>query len=108
MATGARSSDIVGRYGGEEFLIIVENATLEAVRDLAERIRIRVLADPFVENTEKLFVTLSLGVAEARPEDSAESLIERADQAMYEAKAAGRNRVRTERDIGSASRAPNA
>jgi diguanylate cyclase (GGDEF)-like protein len=105
MATGARSSDIVGRYGGEEFLIIVENATLDVVRDLAERIRIRVLADPFMENAEKLFITLSLGVAEARPEDSAESLIERADQAMYEAKAAGRNRVRTERDIGSSGKA---
>ncbi len=104
MVTGARSSDIVGRYGGEEFLIIFENATLDVARDLAERIRIRVLADPFIENAEKLFVTVSLGVAQARPGESEESLIERADQAMYEAKAAGRNRVRTELDIGPSSR----
>ena len=108
MVTGARSSDIVGRYGGEEFLIVFENATLDIGRDLAERIRIRVLADPFNEDARKLFVTVSLGVAEARPDDSAESLIKRADQAMYEAKAAGRNRVRTELDIGASSKAPNA
>ena len=107
MVTGARSSDIVGRYGGEEFLIIFENATLDVARDLAERIRIRVLADPFVEDAEKLFVTVSLGVAEARPGDSAEALIERADQAMYEAKAAGRNRVRTELDIGTSRNTSN-
>ena len=107
MVTGARSSDIVGRYGGEEFLIIFEDATLDVARDLAERIRIRVLADPFIEDAQKLFVTLSLGVAEARPEESAESLIERADQAMYEAKAAGRNRVRTELDIGASNKAAN-
>ena len=105
MVTGARSSDIVGRYGGEEFLIIFEDATLDVARDLAERIRIRVLADPFIEDAQKLFVTVSLGVAEARPEESAESLIERADQAMYESKAAGRNRVRTELDIGASAKA---
>ena len=102
MVTGARSSDIVGRYGGEEFLILFEDATLDIARDLAERIRIRVLADPFLEDSAKLFITVSLGVAEARPDDSADSLVRRADQAMYEAKAAGRNRVRTERDIGKA------
>ena len=105
MVTGARSSDIVGRYGGEEFLIIFEDATLDVARDLAERIRIRVLADPFIEDAEKLFVTVSLGVAEARPDESEASLIERADLAMYEAKAAGRNSVRTELDIGLSSRA---
>ena len=103
MVTGARSSDIVGRYGGEEFLIIFENATLDVARDLAERIRIRVLADPFIEDAEKLFVTVSLGVAQARADETEESLIERADQALYEAKAAGRNRVRTELDIRASS-----
>ena len=104
MVTGARSSDIVGRYGGEEFLIIFEDATLDVARDLAERIRIRVLADPFIEDSAKLFVTVSLGVAEAHAGETAESLIGRADQAMYEAKAAGRNRVCTEHDIGAASK----
>jgi len=99
MVTGARSSDIVGRYGGEEFLIIFEGATLDVARDLAERIRIRVLADPFMEDSTKLFITVSLGVAEACAGESAESVIRRADQAMYAAKAAGRNRVCTERDI---------
>ena len=103
MVTGARSSDIVGRYGGEEFLIIFEDATLDVARDLAERIRIRVLADPFIEDSTKLFVTVSLGVAESRADDSAESLIGRADRALYEAKSAGRNRVCTEGDFGKAS-----
>ena len=105
MVTGARSSDIVGRYGGEEFLIIFENATLDVARDLAERIRVRVLADPFIEDSEQLFVTVSLGVAAARAGEDAESLICRADQAMYEAKAAGRNRVRTELDIAPSNKA---
>jgi diguanylate cyclase (GGDEF)-like protein len=108
MVTGARGSDIVGRYGGEEFLIIFENATLDVAHDLAERIRIRVLADPFIEDADKLFVTVSLGVAAARPDDDERSLIRRADQALYEAKAAGRNRVCSEQDTGPSSKAPNA
>jgi diguanylate cyclase (GGDEF)-like protein len=108
MVSAARSTDIVGRYGGEEFLIIFEGAARDVARDLAERIRIRVLADPFNENSEQLFLTVSLGVAEARPGEGVESLIERADRALYEAKAAGRNRVRTELDIGTSSEAPDA
>ena len=74
-------------------------------RDLSERIRIRVLADPFIENSTKLHVTVSLGVAEAHDGDDAQTLIRRADMALYEAKTAGRNRVRTELDISSTSRA---
>lgn len=108
MVTGARGSDIVGRYGGEEFLIIFEGATLDVARDLAERIRIRVLADPFIEDSKKLHITVSLGVAEARAGDNAETLIRRADMALYEAKEAGRNRVRTELDITADSRATTA
>ena len=105
MVTGARGSDIVGRFGGEEFLIIFENTTLDMARDLAERIRIRVLADPFIEDSTALHVTVSLGVARARDDDDADALIYRADQALYEAKTAGRNRVRTELDITESSKA---
>ncbi len=105
MVTGARSSDIVGRYGGEEFLIIFEDASLDVARDLSERIRIRVLADPFIEDSTTLHMTVSLGVAQARASDDAETLIRRADLALYEAKTAGRNRVRTELDITATSRA---
>ena len=105
MVTGARGSDIVGRYGGEEFLIIFDNASLDVARDLAERIRIRVLADPFLEDSTKLHVTVSLGVAAAREGDDADTLIQRADMALYEAKEAGRNRVRTELDIVATSKA---
>jgi two-component system cell cycle response regulator len=107
MVTGARGSDTVGRYGGEEFLIIFEKASLDVARDLAERIRIRVLGDPFIEDSMRLYVTVSLGVAEARDDDDAETLIQRADMALYEAKTAGRNRVRTELDIRPTSKATN-
>jgi len=104
MATGARNSDIVGRYGGEEFLIIFDAAPLDVARELAERIRLRVMADPFMEQATELAVTVSLGVAQARDTDDVDSLTARADRAMYAAKRAGRNRVRTERDILQRSR----
>ena len=99
MVTGARGSDLVGRYGGEEFLIIIDDAELETASDLAERIRVRVMADPFCEDSVSLWVTTSFGVAQARADDNVESLTSRADQAMYAAKKAGRNRVRTELEI---------
>jgi two-component system cell cycle response regulator len=99
MVTGARASDCVGRYGGEEFLIIFDNATLDTAKELAERIRIRIMADPFCEDSVKLWMTTSFGVAQARAEDTVETLTARADQAMYLAKKGGRNQVRTEREL---------
>jgi diguanylate cyclase (GGDEF)-like protein len=99
MVTGARGSDIVGRYGGEEFMIIFDDTALAAARDLAERIRVRVMADPFHEASTSLWVTVSFGVAQARPDDTVETLTSRADQAMYVAKRGGRNQVRTEEDL---------
>jgi hypothetical protein len=104
MVTGARGSDLVGRYGGEEFLIIFDDADLETASDLAERIRVRVMADPFCEDSVSLWVTTSFGVAQARADDTVESLTSRADQAMYAAKKAGRNRVRTELEVPAAGR----
>jgi diguanylate cyclase (GGDEF)-like protein len=106
MVTGARGTDIVGRYGGEEFMIIFDDTELETARDLAERIRIRVMADPFHEETTSLWVTVSFGVALARPDDTVETLTSRADQAMYVAKRGGRNQVRTEEDLEPAEGAP--
>ena len=105
MVTGARSSDCVGRYGGEEFLIIFDDATLDTARDLAERIRIRIMADPFCEDSVSLWITTSFGVAQARTDDTVETLTSRADRAMYLAKEGGRNQVRTEQELASSSAA---
>ena len=99
MVKGARGSDVVGRYGGEEFMIIFDDATLENAHDLAERIRIRVMADPIREDQTDLWVTVSFGVAQARLDDTVATLASRADRAMYVAKRGGRNQVRTEEDL---------
>lgn len=99
MESGARTSDVLGRYGGEEFILVFDDATLELASALAERIRGRVAADPVHKGAIALQVTLSLGVAEARSGDNVESLLARADSALYAAKKAGRNCVRTEMEV---------
>ena len=96
MESGARTSDILGRYGGEEFVLIFDNTTLDVASALAERIRARVFADPMQKDGITEQVSLSLGVAEAQKGDSVESLLARADSALYAAKRAGRNCVRTD------------
>ncbi|WP_374567709.1 GGDEF domain-containing protein [Ideonella sp.] len=85
-----RGSDRLARWGGEEFLLLVPATGLHAAHELAERIRQAAAAAPWRHG---LAVTLSLGVAECRPDDSVDSLIGRADRALYAAKAAGRDRV---------------
>jgi len=87
-----RRSDLVVRYGGEEFAVLCEGDAA-AVARLAERLlamvrAIRVQLDPHV-----LSVTVSVGLAEARPGERAEDLVERADRALYEAKHGGRDRA---------------
>jgi diguanylate cyclase (GGDEF)-like protein len=85
-----RAYDILGRYGGEEFLIIMPDTTLEEARGLAERIRIRVKEEKVNTTT----VTMSLGVVCVEESDrSLDDIIRRADQNLYSAKKAGKDRV---------------
>lgn len=90
-----RSADVVGRYGGEEFAVLLEGASQRAALETAERLREAIAALTFQPPGGLLRVTLSLGVASALPEDTdAEQLIKRADQALYRCKAEGRDCVR--------------
>ncbi|AGX86754.1 GGDEF domain-containing protein [Candidatus Symbiobacter mobilis] len=94
----ARATDTVGRWGGEEFLILCPNTDLDGCAEFAERIRIEVGAEEYGPAGHR---TVSIGVAAFRVGDSTESLLLRADGALYHAKNSGRNRV--EREQPSAS-----
>ncbi len=85
-----RDTDIIGRYGGEEFLVILPDTPIGEAVKVAERIRKLIEATEFPEGFR---VTISCGVSQLRPQDSVESLIKRADEALYKAKKAGRNRT---------------
>lgn len=88
-----RKEDVAGRWGGEEFLAVLPNTDLDGAVAVGERIRASVCAEPVtLDDHEPLTVTLSVGAA-AGPADGLTGLVHRADQAMYEAKEAGRNRV---------------
>jgi diguanylate cyclase len=92
---GLRSTDRLGRYGGEEFLVLfIATADEAVVMSAAERLRCEVAAVDWSALTPGKPVTVSVGVAVCRREDSAEQLLSRADTALYEAKQLGRNCVR--------------
>ena len=87
-----RDSDMLFRYGGEEFLILLSGTNLQGARMLAERIRQNIGAlDPHPE--KQMHLTASLGVTCLQQDDTAASLLSRADNALYRAKQAGRDRV---------------
>jgi hypothetical protein len=86
------SGELLGRYGGEEFIILCPETNLEQAVDRAERLR-RSVMSMRVTNQPQLQVTASFGVAEMKAGDTVESLIQRADQALYEAKRTGRNKT---------------
>jgi len=94
-----RGSDVAARYGGEEFVILLPHTGVDAGRLLAERIRHAVSASPVVfGDGRELTITASIGIASTTPQESdfdmktlGESLIARADVALYSAKSAGRN-----------------
>ena len=96
IAQTIRNVDVAARYGGEEFVVVLAETTAQAASDTAERIRAKVAGARYYGGVERhLTVTVSVGVAECREDDATvESVIARADQALYQAKAAGRNRVR--------------
>lgn len=93
VASVVRPYDSVGRYGGEEFLIVVPNCGLSETWELAERVRVAVASCSVVTNGSNVGVSLSLGIATGRSALDSEKLLHAADVALYQAKNAGRNRV---------------
>ncbi len=94
IAAQARQADSVGRYGGDEFIIVAPQSTLAGAAQAAERLRLAMEAEHIHARASNLRVTLSIGVAASTSEDLAVSdMLARADQALYRAKAKGRNRV---------------
>jgi diguanylate cyclase (GGDEF)-like protein len=89
---GKRKSDIVGRVGGEEFAVLLPETSLTRARVVAERIRKAVAKQPLRAHEAQFSITASIGIAEASVSMSgAGSLLAAADQALYQAKAKGRN-----------------
>jgi len=88
-----RASDLVFRYGGEEFVVLLNGTREENAFKLADKIRQGVEKEYFVDKEQKLKVTISLGVACVREGETEIELFERADKAMYVAKRKGRNKV---------------
>lgn len=90
VSSGLRSTDIFGRWGGEEFLLILPETSEEGAVVLAEKLRERVAAEPFDIVGE---VTCSIGVSVICDDDDEQTLLKRADLGLYRAKESGRNRV---------------
>ena len=88
-----REFDLVGRYGGEEFVILLENTSLHTAHQISERIRQHVGSEPVHAASQHIEITISQGIAMWVEGDDKQSLLKRADQAMYAAKNAGRNCV---------------
>ena len=96
LATNVRAIDLPCRFGGEEFVVVMPGASLEAAARVADRIRRDVAAQPFpiMGGAEGLTITVSVGVAACTGDgDTPEALLKRADEGVYEAKACGRNQV---------------
>lgn len=96
ISCGLRNVDIVARWGGEEFILLLPGLTINAVGTLAERIRTLVQSSFIMIDNKRLIVTASIGATQAMESDSAETVISRADTLMYQSKSAGRNRVTTD------------
>ena len=94
-----RLNDFVARYGGEEFVIIVDRIDKQHIEYLCERLRSDIESLDFKTNSETIPISISIGVAFCGKADTIESLLYRADKALYLAKQSGRNNVKTEEQL---------
>jgi len=89
-----RDYDFIGRYGGEEFLMVLPGCTMSAAQQIAERARAAIGGDPMQAGRAEMSMTISLGLAwSGSVQEDARTLLLAADDALYRAKARGRNRV---------------
>lgn len=95
--------DRLGRWGGEEFIILMSEVSQEQAHAVCERLRKRIAGSDFTFNGKTTRVSASFGVAKLRPDDGLSNCIEKADALLYEAKNGGRNCVRSESKIRSAA-----
>jgi two-component system cell cycle response regulator len=95
LQASVRGIDLACRYGGEEFVVVMPDADLSVARAVGERLRRNISAEPFPvsKGAKKLDVTISVGIAMRRDGDGADTILKRADEALYQAKRDGRNRV---------------
>jgi diguanylate cyclase len=88
-----RAMDVIARFGGEEFMIVLPETPLEDAIQTVTRIQRELTKQIFMYNNQRLLITFSAGVALHVPGEAQESIIQRADDALYKAKKAGKNRV---------------
>lgn len=93
LATILRPYDSLGRFGGEEFLIVVPGSGAAQTKELSERIRAHIAENPVALSGASTSITVSAGVAAYKPGSKLESLLHLADTALYSAKRTGRNCV---------------
>lgn len=93
MSAALRTEDVLGRYGGEEFMVVLAETKLIQGVEIANRMRGRLSCTPIVGDGRRIRITISIGAAEARPTDTFETFVGRADAALLAAKRKGRDRV---------------
>jgi diguanylate cyclase (GGDEF)-like protein len=93
LANATRRFEIVGRWGGEEFLAIIPCPSVDVLREIGERLRRLIASCSLPIRGGEIRLTVSVGAAMAEEGDSAEDLVRRADERLYAAKRGGRNRV---------------
>lgn len=93
-----RDNDVIGRWGGEEFIVLLENSKPRYLASIAEKIRMLVEASGLRTSDAIISVTISIGATLLHPDDTVEEVIKRADKLMYQSKDIGRNRVTSDVD----------
>ena len=92
--SGLRERDLPGRYGGEEFMVVLPGSSLDQAADVAERIRKKIESHEFLYEGTKIPVTVSLGVCDVKKDHpDAQEIYKAADKALYESKRNGKNMV---------------
>jgi diguanylate cyclase (GGDEF)-like protein len=92
MQSTLRKQDVVGRWGGEEFLVLLPNANMTVLNDLAERLRAVFEATVFTYDGKAISISVTIGATTLIHDDSFDTLASRADRALYVGKENGRNR----------------